>query len=348
MAQKNILNKVKTESGYDTLYPLTPYQIYSATSVTYSSNKYSITIPLPAAEITAPILVAFSPNATNSAACTVSVNGLSAYAIRSGGVYLVQGALSTSLTYIIRYDVVSGTCSLIASTTGSVAATQDQAIAATDNSTHMTPLRTSDFYTNKKATQAQAAAGTNDTNYMTPLKTGDFYANQKATQAQAEAGSDDTKYMTPQKTKAQIDVFKGVTYTGINLSTSQNTTINLSTYATNKVRRIDIVINAMFSRNSHIVMNGTNIRVGYGGKDGYGSSDINLGDQSFGYAVAVLSIYLDSNTYSFMGQGAWNNISEKFNVYEFGTFESLTSIVFGAKYDSDNFDTQVGIYQYLK
>lgn len=183
---------------------------------------------------------------------------------------------------------------------------------------------------------------------LTNLSTNKLNVSAKATQVEAETGTDDTKYMTPQKTKAQIDVFKGVTYTGVNLSTSQNTTINLSTYMTNKVRRIDIVINAMFNGNPNIVMNGSHIRVGYGGKDGYGSSSVNLGDHTFGYAVAVLSIYLDSNTYSFIGQGAGDTISDKFNVYEFGTFESLTSIVFGAKYDSGNFDNQVAVYQYLK
>jgi hypothetical protein len=78
MANRNILNKVKTASGYDTLYPMTPYQIHYASNVSGTSSAYQVTIPFPAANITVPIIVYFKPVAQNSANCTISVNGLGA------------------------------------------------------------------------------------------------------------------------------------------------------------------------------------------------------------------------------------------------------------------------------
>lgn len=171
----------------------------------------------------------------------------------------------------------------------------------------------------------------------------------KATSAEAIASTDDTKYMTPLKTKDAIDAMKGVLYTGIDLSASKNTTISLTQYLTEKVRKLEININVMFAASPNIVMNGTNIRVGIGGKDGGTVGSRELANRNFGYVVGVLSIYPESNTYTFIGQGAGNTTSDKFDFEDFGTFESLTSLVFGAKYDaSHNFDTQIGIYQYLK
>lgn len=85
MAQKNILNKVKTASGYDTLYPLTPYQIYTATAVTNSSATYKVTIPLPVSEMTAPIIIRFTANVNASGTPKISVNNATAVNI-SGNV----------------------------------------------------------------------------------------------------------------------------------------------------------------------------------------------------------------------------------------------------------------------
>ena len=78
MAQKNVLNKVKTSSGYDTLYPLTPYQIYTATAVTNSGSTYKITIPLPIIEMTTPVLIRFTANVNASSSPKISVNNATA------------------------------------------------------------------------------------------------------------------------------------------------------------------------------------------------------------------------------------------------------------------------------
>ena len=78
MAQKNILNKVKTAAGYDTLYPLTPYQIYTATAVTNTGSTYKVTIPLPTTEITVPILIRFTANVDASSSPKISVNNATA------------------------------------------------------------------------------------------------------------------------------------------------------------------------------------------------------------------------------------------------------------------------------
>ena len=72
MAQKNILNQVKTADGYDTLYPLTPYQIHQAKTVTGNGSNYAITIDLPAENITVPIIVSFTPNVPNTESCTMN------------------------------------------------------------------------------------------------------------------------------------------------------------------------------------------------------------------------------------------------------------------------------------
>lgn len=172
MAQKNVLNKVKTATDYDTLYPLTPYQIYVATNVASSSSgsAYVLTIPFPANLITSYIFVAFKPNITNAAACTISINNLSAYTLYSGGASIAAGALSTSLTYLIKYDYANGNCELIASATGNLGANQAQALGASDNTTYMTPLRTGEYFDSKKANLVTATALVDDTKYMTPYK----------------------------------------------------------------------------------------------------------------------------------------------------------------------------------
>lgn len=113
MAQKNILNQVKTADGYDTLYPLTPYQIHQAKIVTGNGSNYAITIDLPAENITVPIIVSFTPNVPNTESCTISVNGLASKPLYVNNTPSLANALSTSDICLVQYDVNSAMASLI-------------------------------------------------------------------------------------------------------------------------------------------------------------------------------------------------------------------------------------------
>lgn len=107
MAQKNVLNQVKTANGYDTLYPLTPYQIHSARSVVGDGSNYAVTIDLPANNITVPIIVLFTPNVDNKDNCTISVNNLDSKPIYINGMPAISGSLITDNICLIQYDVNS-------------------------------------------------------------------------------------------------------------------------------------------------------------------------------------------------------------------------------------------------
>lgn len=114
MAQKNILNQVKTASGYDVLYPLTPYQIHQAKSVTGDGSHYSITIDLPAKYITTPIIVAFKPNVANIESCTISVNGLATKTLYVGESLTIAGVLTPFDICLVQYDVNSDAANIVA------------------------------------------------------------------------------------------------------------------------------------------------------------------------------------------------------------------------------------------
>lgn len=113
MAQKNILNQVKTATGYDTLYPLTPYQIHQAKSVTGDGSNYAITIDLPAENITVPIIISFAPNVANLANCTISVNGLASKPLYINNAPSFANALSTTDICLVQYDVNGTMASVI-------------------------------------------------------------------------------------------------------------------------------------------------------------------------------------------------------------------------------------------
>lgn len=105
MAQKNIINQVKTAEGYDTLYPLTPYQVHQAQSVIGDGSNYAITIDLPAQYITIPIIVSFTPNVSNRANCTISVNGLSSKPIYVNNVPALSNAFGVNDVCLVQYNV---------------------------------------------------------------------------------------------------------------------------------------------------------------------------------------------------------------------------------------------------
>lgn len=113
MAQKNILNQVKTATGYDTLYPLTPYQIHQAKTVTGNGSNYAITIDLPAGNITVPIIISFTPNVANLANCTISVNGLASKPLYINNTPSLANALSTTDICLVQYDVNGAKASVI-------------------------------------------------------------------------------------------------------------------------------------------------------------------------------------------------------------------------------------------
>lgn len=114
MAQKNVLNQVKTANGYDVLYPLTPYQVHQAKSVTGDGSHYSITIDLPAEYITTPIIVSFKPNVTNIESCTISVNNLDAKTLYIGESLTIAGVLTPFDICLVQYDVNSDVANIVA------------------------------------------------------------------------------------------------------------------------------------------------------------------------------------------------------------------------------------------
>lgn len=114
MAQKNILNQVKTADGYDTLYPLTPYQIHQAKTVTGNGSNYAITIDLPAENVTVPIIVSFTPNVANLANCTISVNGLASKPLYVNNTVALAGTIGTTDTCLIKYDINADSSTILA------------------------------------------------------------------------------------------------------------------------------------------------------------------------------------------------------------------------------------------
>ena len=144
MSQKYILNKVKTSSGYDTLFPLTPYDVHFATSVSGDAQNIRVNIKMPDSEITSPILVCFvasySSNGTSNV--TFKVNNFNSkilYMNNSDVAQINQGDVC-----LVYFDKNASSYKLL----------------LVSNSTKL-----------KKASQAQAEAGSDDSTYMTPLKT---------------------------------------------------------------------------------------------------------------------------------------------------------------------------------
>ena len=100
MAKKNVLNKVKTSGGYDTLYPLTPYQIFTATAVSGNGSVYNVTIPLPTEDMVVPIYIRFTANANAQSGCKIAVNGLTGVNILGS----VSGVVKTNDICVVVYD----------------------------------------------------------------------------------------------------------------------------------------------------------------------------------------------------------------------------------------------------
>lgn len=116
MARKNVLTKVKTSNGYDTLYSLTPYQIIWATNVQGNGSNYALTVPLPNSEMIVPILIRFKANVNAAANCTVSVNGSTPMPFL-GNVY---GNISSGDDCIISFDLSNSKCNLLSITNKSM------------------------------------------------------------------------------------------------------------------------------------------------------------------------------------------------------------------------------------
>lgn len=151
MAQKKIVQKVKTASGYDTLFPQTLDQVFKAKTVSGTSTAYTVTIDMPAAEITEPILVLFTPNVNNGANATININGLGAKALYLNNASIAASQITTSDICIVYYGASLSNAKLI-------------------NVSSATKIN--------KATSSEASAGTRDDVYLTP-KTARYavYAN---------------------------------------------------------------------------------------------------------------------------------------------------------------------------
>lgn len=109
MAQKDVLNKVKTASGYDVLYPITPYEILNASAVSGSGSSFSVTVPLPNANMTSPVYIRFIASGNANAGCTLAVNGAAAIQILGN----VGGMIKTGDRCIVFYDPTNSKCYLI-------------------------------------------------------------------------------------------------------------------------------------------------------------------------------------------------------------------------------------------
>lgn len=171
-------------------------------------------------------------------------------------------------------------------------------------------------------------------------------SSSKATQAEAEAGSNNTRYMTPLRVKQYHDKNVGVKITKLNLSTSTSTDIDLSTYLTSNVEKLEIIINCRFtSTSTGMLLSGTGMRNNKGGKYVNSvTSPVTIGGVSTVDNVrGILEIYPEIYTYNFFG-----NIANDY-VTEFGGFDTLQTLTLGKRdIDSRNYDYQVAIYQYLK
>lgn len=141
MAQKKIVQKVKTASGYDTLFPQTLDQVFKAKTVSGTSTAYTVTIDLPAAEITEPILVLFTPNVNNGANATININGLGAKALYLNNASIAASQITTSDVCMVYYGVSLSNAKLVvvSSDVKLTKATAAQARAMTDNNTYLTP-----------------------------------------------------------------------------------------------------------------------------------------------------------------------------------------------------------------
>ena len=145
MANRNILNKVKTASGYDTLYPMTPYQIHYASAVSGTSSAYQVTIPFPAANITVPIIVYFKPNTQNAANCTISVNNLAAKTLYVNNSAITSGTLTSNDTCLVEYDVNKNYATILSISSGANA-TSDIQYSTVDLNDGSSALRSGSLY----------------------------------------------------------------------------------------------------------------------------------------------------------------------------------------------------------
>ena len=141
MAQKKIVQKVKTASGYDTLFPQTLDQVFKAKTVSGTSTAYTVTIDMPATEITEPILVLFTPNVNNGANATININGLGAKALYLNNASIAASQITTNDICIVYYGASLSNAKLI-------------------NVSSATKIN--------KATSSEASAGTRDDVYLTP------------------------------------------------------------------------------------------------------------------------------------------------------------------------------------
>ena len=141
MAQKKIVQKVKTAGGYDTLFPQTLDQVFKAKTVSGTSTAYTVTIDMPTTEITEPILVLFTPNVNNAANATININGLGAKALYLNNASIAASQITTNDICIVYYGASLSNAKLI-------------------NVSSATKIN--------KATNAEASAGTRDDVYLTP------------------------------------------------------------------------------------------------------------------------------------------------------------------------------------
>jgi hypothetical protein len=199
MAQKKVINKVKNGDGYDTLFPQILSQVHYAKTVSGSSTAYTITIDMPAEEITTPIIVCFTPNVTNSANATININSLGAKALYLNNGAISASQISTSDKCLVYYDKTASSATL---------------------------LSVSSFVKIPKATAAQAKAMTDDSVYLTPYVVGESILAGESYQRIAQTSKSNTTFTDTYNVTTGRLIHYDIVAKGINSSRYTRVRIN--------------------------------------------------------------------------------------------------------------------------
>lgn len=108
MSVYKVLNKVKNTDGYDILNPMTPFDILTCSSVSFSSNIISVTTNMPSENFVSGMdfVISFIIPSSLSGATAISVNG-SSYALETATANIIAN-MATGDVVLIYIDISSG------------------------------------------------------------------------------------------------------------------------------------------------------------------------------------------------------------------------------------------------
>lgn len=105
MARFGVLNRVKTNEGYDILNPLIPWSVQNCIfQPTSTASIFVITTNTPSENLDDKCIALFAPTMANSAGVMISVNGAPLTPIMSGGAPLEAGTISANQITMIIID----------------------------------------------------------------------------------------------------------------------------------------------------------------------------------------------------------------------------------------------------